>query len=79
MPDRRGVIRWSVVWRTAEGDGRLQWHDCLPLLFVTKAEATRYIRQTWGYIATRSDLRRPPHNWRMPRPVRVRVVLEVVQ
>ena len=75
MPD---PIRWSVMWRTADGDCHIVWDGCLPLLFRTKADAAKYIRHRWGYIATRTYLRRPPHNWRMPRPVKVRVILEVI-
>jgi hypothetical protein len=47
--------------------------DRLPCLFLTKAEATAYANERYGYIKTRPDLRAEPHGWRMPQPVRVAV------
>jgi len=40
-------------------------------LFSTKRECQAFIKDKYGYIATRKDLRSPPHNWRMPKPVKV--------
>lgn len=44
-------------------------------LFTTKAQCQRYIKERFGYIAKRPDLRREPHNRRMPKPVRVTVAV----
>lgn len=44
-------------------------------VFDTKRECKAFIDETWGYIKTRPDLRRAPHFWRLPKPVRVRVVV----
>jgi hypothetical protein len=48
----------------------------LPLTFTTRAQARRLIGEQFGWLRERSDLRRPPHNWRMPRAVKVRVTME---
>lgn len=43
------------------------------ITFRTKREAKAFIKDRFGYIAERSDLRREPHGWKMPQPVRVRI------
>ena len=72
--------RWAVKW-----DGLFHYDRLFssefgsrPLLFPTRAKARKYISDKWGYIRTRPDLRRPPHNWRMPAAVRVEVILKEV-
>lgn len=45
------------------------------MVFATKASAQRHIRQHYGYIAKRQDLRRPPFCWRMPKAVRVTITI----
>jgi len=60
--------RWSVQWQ-----GRLQGENGQLPLFRTKRECLAFIRERYGYIRRRPDLRRPPHNWRMPKPVRVTI------
>ena len=66
-------IRWALKW-----DSVIVWHQTKPLLFKTRLEARQYADEHYGYIRERPDLRSPPHNWRMPRPVRVEVVLREV-
>lgn len=46
------------------------------LLFETRREARDYVRDRYGYIRNRPDLRRPPHNWRMPAPVKVAIEIK---
>jgi hypothetical protein len=46
------------------------------LTFKTKREATAFIRDRYGYIAKRRDLKAEPHGWKMPIPVRVRISVE---
>jgi hypothetical protein len=48
-------------------------HPSRTLLFFTKAAARAHIVERYGYIRHRTDLRRPPHNWRMPQAVKVDV------
>ncbi len=58
-----------------EVGNHLLFDNCLPVLFRTRAEARAYINEKYGYIRDREDLRRPPHSWRVPVAVRVRVSL----
>ena len=71
--------RWGALWRSEnELDGRERYIMCeseCPVLFRTRAQARKWILENFGYIATRPDLRREPHGWRMPVPVRVAVCL----
>lgn len=53
----------------------IQWEQGKPLLFFSRREARDFIRQRYGYIARRKDLRAEPHGWRMPQAVKVEVVI----
>jgi len=71
---------WGVMWRNkkpwADEDGEhryLMMMDGAPVLFRTRKVAVLWIREKFGYIAKRPDLRAWPHGWRMPLPVRVSV------
>lgn len=70
--------RWGILV-THGDDMYLHMRHCIPLLFKTKREASVCIRQDFGYITKRSDLRKPPHNWRMPKPVRVTVTVDTLE
>jgi hypothetical protein len=48
------------------------------MLFKTKRDAQRCIKQHYSYIKNRADLRSPPHNWRMPQPVKVKLEVQRV-
>jgi hypothetical protein len=50
------------------------FENLMPVLFMTRSEARQWIDQKYGYIRSRKDLRTAPHWWRMPIPVKVRVV-----
>lgn len=74
------VQRWGALWHSRNRlDGvseHLLWNQAaLPALFLTRREARSWIRTSYGYIATRLDLQREPHGWRVPRAVRVSVRL----
>ncbi len=73
--------RWAVKWHERfHYDGLFSSEfGSRPLLFHTRAKARKYIEDQWGYIRDRPDLRRPPHNWRMPKAVLVKVILEEVK
>lgn len=68
---------WAAEWvstNALDGERRHLLHrDGVPALFRTRVECRRYIRQYFGHIRTRPDLRAEPHGWRMPQPVRVEV------
>jgi hypothetical protein len=49
------------------------------LVFKTRRAAAAAIKKHWGYIAERPDLRREPHGWKVPVPVRVRVTISEIQ
>ena len=42
-------------------------------VFKTRQDAREFIRKRYGYIRERPDLRREPHGWKTPVPVRVTV------
>jgi hypothetical protein len=70
--------KWAAQWRSRNRlDGYCE-HLCfepvgIPKLFTTRAAARAWIKERYGYIAQRPDLRREPHGWMMPRPVRVKI------
>jgi hypothetical protein len=78
-PEFASNLKWAVQWSSRsrlDGDSRhFMWDDGKPLLFRTRRAARERIRAVWGYIKNRPDLRAEPHGWRMPRAVRVYVVL----
>lgn len=71
------VTYWGGLWRSENKmDGEkthLLLHDCLPVLFRTRREARAFIKERYGYIRKRPDLRAEPFGWKMPIPVRVTV------
>lgn len=76
--------RWAVVWRQKRtaADPTRDTHfifesPCRQALFLTRREANAFVSRKYGYIAKREDLRRAPHFWRMPKPVRVTLTCEV--
>lgn len=71
------VIRWGVLWRGNET--HFMFNNCEPILFRTRKEARDHIFMKWHYIKSRPDLRAAPHNWRMPKAVRVTVTLKPVR
>ena len=71
----RPVLRWALWWRSSSTEHFL-WENLQPLLFTTRRAAREYVHDRYGYILTSKDLRSPPHNWRLPWPVRVEVVLK---
>lgn len=77
----REVIRWAIQWRSdSRLDGKvshIMWDGVYPYLFRTRREARALIQEKWGYIKRRPDLRREPHGWKMPRPVRVTVTMQL--
>jgi hypothetical protein len=80
---RKSTVRWGVLWRTGKesidgpheyivGDFPRPTH-----CFLSRREARAFIKEKWGYIAARPDLRKAPHGWRVPTPVRVRITVEI--
>lgn len=64
---------WGVMWNS-KNDRHIMYQNCLPAVFRTRAEAMIWIQEHYGYIKNRKDLRSAPFYWRMPVPVKVKVV-----
>src|SRR5579859_2723074 len=71
---------WVPLWTKCNMRDGLTEHFCIydrqvrkdgPFFFDTKNACQAYITEKWGYIARRDDLRREPHCWRVPKPVKV--------
>ena len=68
------TTRWGVKWvqRGKWPEEYLIYENLMPVLFLTRRAAREWAEVRYGYIRKREDLRRAPHCWRMPVPVRVR-------
>ena len=70
---------WGVLWRSdslLDGETEhLMYGGLLPLIFTTRAAARAYIADNHGYLRTYTALQKEPHGWKMPKPVRVKVIL----
>ena len=72
---------WGVLWRSENKlDGKREYimngDRCVPVLFRTKKEANKLIQKRYGHIKDRPDLRKEPHGWKMPIPVKVKVEVD---
>lgn len=91
---KRRPIYWAVQWRQKNKLDGVKRHWVYPLLrpwvhrsdgsigpvlFITRRECQAYIRERYGYIAKRKDLRIEPHCWRVPTAVRVELTLTPVR
>lgn len=69
---------WAAEWHEKsqlDGERRyILWENLLPALFRSRKECREFIKKKYGYISTRQDLRQEPFGWRMPQPVKVKVV-----
>ena len=45
----------------------------MPRIFRTRKQANDFIREKYGYIAVRKDLRNEPHGWRLPKAIKVTI------
>lgn len=72
---------WAVKWQNSNQlDGYRVWFDGTPepptvVLFTSRSRARDYVKERYGYIADRADLRGEPHGWRVPKVVRVSVTV----
>ena len=68
-------VRWGVLQRADNGADNLPTHliqrDHMPVMFLTRLAALKWIKKRYSDVAERPDL------WKMPVPVKVRVVLDV--
>lgn len=72
-----GVLWAGLFVSVNRMDGRnehLLHENLLPVLRHSRCEMRAYIRERYGYIRRRPDLRGEPHGWRVPRAIKVKVV-----
>jgi len=66
---------WAAEWHSKnllDGERRhIIYNNCLPALFRTRRECREFIKDKYGYIAERPDLRDEPHGWLLPQAVKV--------
>jgi hypothetical protein len=76
------ITHWGVQWYSKDridGESRyFLWDDGRPALFRTRQLARDWIRERYGDIATRRDLRVEPFGWRVPKALRVEVAITEV-
>ncbi len=85
MKTSRVRTAWAILWRS---DNRLDCvtqhlvgdpdHVTRTKLFETREAARAEVKQRYGSIPSRDDLRAEPHGWKMPRVVPVVVSVEMV-
>lgn len=70
------AVQWAALWRSKnklDGEDRhLLYFDGVVALFSTRRQAKAFIDREYGFTR-RPDLRREPHGWRIPQPIRVRI------
>ena len=71
---------WAALWWQRDSlDGNYEHimnEDCLPKLFRTRRECRTWIKENYGYIKNRPDLRKYPHGWRLPKAIKVKITQE---
>lgn len=72
-------FRWAAKWRSKNKLDGVDEHLCLFKhreligVFYTRADCRKFIKENYGYIANRRDLKQEPFGWRVPTAVRVKV------
>lgn len=74
---------WAAQWHSfnqLDGNRKhiITGDDCLPKLFRTRQECREYIKEKFGYIPERPDLRAEPHGWRTPTAIKV-IILHLIE
>jgi hypothetical protein len=71
--------RWGALCRRRNQlDGyreHIAFRNCMPVLFHTRAEARQWIKDNYGYMRDRPDLRAEPHGVLATVPCKVRISL----
>lgn len=71
---------WVVLHRrNSLLDGKvehIQMSDCFPKFFHTRKEARSFIKEKFGYLKNRPDLRAKPHGIRAPIAIKATVTIE---
>jgi hypothetical protein len=70
---------WAALWWQRGGlsgdSEHLLNEGCLPKLFRTRRECRSWINRRYGYIKNSQHLRKYPHGWRLPKPVKVSITV----
>jgi len=73
---------WAGQWYSHNRlDGvkrHIFYENYLPVVFRTRRECREWIEERYGYIKDREDLRREPHGWRLPRAVKIELVVNIL-
>jgi hypothetical protein len=78
---------WAVKWHAGPNntDQKVCEHflprvngDITSIFFKSRKAAREWNKSHYGYIAARRDLRRYPHDWRVPRVVRVSIEIKEI-
>lgn len=68
---------WGVLWRYENKlDGKrshLLHENGLPVVFRTRRRAIDHIKDKFGYLHMRPDLKAEPHGWKMPVPIKITI------
>lgn len=82
------TIGWAVKWRSGPNniDQRVWEHFCPrtagelgSCVFKSRKAAKAWAKEQFGYITARRDLRRYPHDWRLPIVVRVSLTIQEIE
>ena len=69
-----GVMWHSKNWLDGERKSLMNHNDTgLPALFRSRREARAWVKDRYGYILERPDLKKQPHGWFQPYPVKVEI------
>ena len=72
-------ILWAAEWHSnclLDGECRhIIYENLLPVLFRTRRQCRIFIKDKYGYIAERPDLKAEPHGWRIPQAIKVKIVV----
>lgn len=82
----KSQIVWGVTLVNGEGFYGNLW--CAPrsiplegftltYSFATREKARAWIKEHYGYIRTRPDLKAAPFYWKTPKPVRIKITAEI--
>lgn len=69
------AIRWAAKWCDSESQ-YICHENLMPVLFLTRAAARKWINEKFGYIRERPELRAKPFCWKVPIAVKV-IVKEI--
>ena len=81
------MMPWAIKWRSENKlDGKRErlmggvrydrpymFGGYKTMVFRTRDEARHYLKENYGHLAERDDLKREPHGWKMPQVVKVSV------